>query len=261
MLLRKRPGVLIAAATIGIAIALQMYGSHWHLAGVSVRSPLGFLQDRIALTRDILPGRFAIAMWIAVAWLFAVALDQALRRTTGNWRVAAIVAAVVCLVAAAPREPGAGPRARRRSRRCSRPRCATRSRRDATVMLAPMAAVGFNVAQLWQIKAKMRFRQVGGYALHTIGPDGAPSYYPYPKTLTRLFMIKYATGQPYEQAGDAPPSSRRPGVSCVRPARRSSWWRRRPRAPAATSGSPTTSSAARPTASWAASRIWDLASG
>ena len=29
--LAKRPGVLIAAGTIVVAIALQMYGSHWHV--------------------------------------------------------------------------------------------------------------------------------------------------------------------------------------------------------------------------------------
>jgi hypothetical protein len=198
VLLRKRPGVLIAAATIGIAIALQMHGTHWHAGGTSIRSPLGFLQDRVALTRDILPGRFAIAMWIAVAWLFAVALDQVLRRATGKWRVTAVVAAVACLVALLPanQEPVRAPE--------PIPPLFTTSLRDtipqgSTVMLAPMAAVGYNAAQLWQIKAKMRFRQVGGYALHAIGRDASPSYYPYPKTLTRLFMIKYATGQPYRE--------------------------------------------------------------
>ena len=66
-------------------------------------------------------------------------------------------------------------------------------------MLAPMATVGYNVAQLWQVEAGMRFRQVGGYALHAVGPDGRPSYYPYPETLRRLFMINFFTGRPYDR--------------------------------------------------------------
>ena len=45
-------------------------------------------------------------------------------------------------------------------------------------MLAPMAGVGNNTAQLWQIEAGMRFRQVGGYALHAIGAGGAPVVLP-----------------------------------------------------------------------------------
>jgi hypothetical protein len=192
----RRRGVLIAAAIVTVAVALQLYGSHWHLGGIEVRSPLGFLQDRVALTRDILPGRFAIAMWIAIVWLFAVALDQAMKRAHGTWRAVSVVVAVACLIPLIPsnQEPTNAPD--------PIPTLFTTSLREtipkgATVMIAPMATVGDNAAQLWQIKAKMRFRQVGGYALHTIEPNGSPSYYPYPKMLRRLFMINFFTGEPY----------------------------------------------------------------
>ena len=194
----RRPGVRIAAVTVVVAASLQIYGTHWSIAGLRVRSPRTLLQDAIALTRDILPGRFAIAMWIAIAWLFAVALDTAMKRAGGNWRSVVVVVAVVCLVPLlpAPQEPVTAPG--------PVPKLFTTSLREtipagATVMLAPMATVGYNAAQLWQIESGMRFRQVGGYALHAVGPDGQPSYYPYPKTLRRLFMINVFTGRPYDR--------------------------------------------------------------
>ena len=203
VVLVRRSGVLIAATAVIVAIALQMYGSHWHLGGLKVRSPLGFLQDRIALTRDILPGRFAIAMWIAIAWLFAAALDFAMKRAHGNWRTVSVVVAVACLIPLIPAKqeptnaPGPVPALFATSLRNTIPK-------GATVMLAPMASVGYNAAEWWQIKAKMRFKQVGGYALHAFGPKGSPSYYPYPKMLRRLFMINFFTGQPF--AGKVTPA-------------------------------------------------------
>ena len=40
-------------------------------------------------------------------------------------------------------------------------------------MLAPMATSGNNAAQLWQVRANMRFKQIGGYMLHAVrGDDG-----------------------------------------------------------------------------------------
>ena len=194
----RHRGVLIAAGIVIVAAAFQIYGSHWHLGGVSVRSPLGLLQDGVALTRHILPGRFAIAMWLAIVWLFAVGLDEALTRTHGRRHTVAVVAAVACLIPLlpAPQDQVRAPD--------PIPKLFTTSLRDtipvgATVMIAPMATVGYNAAQLWQIRSGMRFRQVGGYALHAFGPHGRPSYYPYPKTLRRLFMISYLSNRPYER--------------------------------------------------------------
>ena len=198
VLLVRRPGVLIAAGTIVVTAALQIYGTHWNIAGLRVRSPQSLLQDTIALTQHILPGRFAIAMWLAIAWLFAVALDTAMKRAHGNWQAGVVVVAVACLIPLLPanqapvRAPDPVPALFATSLRNTIPN-------GATVMLAPMATVGDNAPQWWQIEAKMRFRQVGGYTLHTFGPDGKPSYYPYPKMLRRLFMINFYTGRPYER--------------------------------------------------------------
>ena len=216
IVLFPRRGVITAAVIIVVSVAFQMYGSHWHLAGFSMRSPLGFVQDHLALTHDILPGRFAIAMWIAIAWLFAVALDTALERVHGNWRVLAVAAAVACLVPLlpSPQQPMTSlepvPALFSTSLRNTIPK-------GAIVVIAPMASVGDSSTELWQIKAKLRFRQVGGYALHAVGPDGAPSYYPYPAELTRLFRINYATGQPFR--GKLTPAKREAARKELRNAR------------------------------------------
>ena len=95
---------------------------------------------------------------------------QALRRRIGTRRTVAIAVAVACLIPLVPAPQERVVRARSRSRRCSRPHCANTIPNGATVMLAPMATVGYNAAQYWQIEANMRFRQVGGYTLHAVGP-------------------------------------------------------------------------------------------
>ena len=56
-------------------------------------------------------------------------------------------------------------------------------------MIAPMATVTHSVAELWQIKSGMRFRQLGGYMLHPT--DGEPSFCPTVQTLTSLFGLDW----------------------------------------------------------------------
>ena len=49
------------------------------------------------MTRNILPGRFAILMWLAIAWLLAVALDTAMTCIPRRWTIAAPAVAIVCV--------------------------------------------------------------------------------------------------------------------------------------------------------------------
>src|SRR4029077_10684683 len=67
----------------------------------------------------------------------------------------------------------------------------------SVVMIAPMATVADNSAELWQVKAGMRFRQLGGYMLHAVGSDGTPSYFPGATALTMLFGIDLTSKRPY----------------------------------------------------------------
>ena len=201
VILFRRPGVLIAAAAIVVSAAFQTRESRWHLAGHSITAPFRLLQDHVKITQDILPGRFAVLMWLAIAWLLAVALDAAMTRVreTRLSRCTAILpvfaAAVGLMLLVAGHEPTTNhlttvPPLFETSLRKTIPN-------GSTVMLAPMATVGDDAAQLWQVEAGMRFRQLGGYMLHPIGRSGVPTFFPPADTLTRLFGINRQTGRPY----------------------------------------------------------------
>jgi len=188
VVLFRRPGVVIATAVALTAAAFQMYGTRWHFGGFSVPAPLAVLQDHVAITRDILPGRFAVLMWLAIAWLVAVGLDTAMRHVARRLRWLPVLVAAVSLV---PLLPGPAPPA---TALRPTPRFFTTSLKNAipagsTVMIAPMATVTQSVAELWQIKSGMRFRQLGGYMLHPT--DGGPSFCPTVQTLTSLFGLDW----------------------------------------------------------------------
>jgi hypothetical protein len=205
----RRRGVIVAAVVGVVAVALQMYGTRWHFAGHSVRAPLAILQDHVKLTQDILPGRFAILMWLAIAWILAVAVDAAVSyvsaRWPARWTIVPPIVAIACLLPLLP-----GPQSPT-THLATTPRLFTSTsmlRRTipagATVLIAPVATVANAAAELWQVEADMRFRQLGGYMLHAVGTDGTPSYYPAARTLTILFGINRTTQQPY--AGNPTPA-------------------------------------------------------
>jgi hypothetical protein len=184
----RRRGVLIAAGIAVIGIVLQLFGARRHIGGFSFPAPLALLQDHVAITRNILPGRFAIVMWLPLAWLIAVAVDEARRRLRGRWTLVPIAAAAACLL---PLLPSAQGPALAQSRT---PEFFATSLRDvvprgSTVMIAPMATVRNSAAELWQIKSGMRFRQLGGYMLRVTGTNNGPSFSPPSRVLTILFGI------------------------------------------------------------------------
>ena len=193
VLLVRRPGVVAAALAVLVSAALQMRVSNWHVGGRSVPAPFRLLRAAVAVTRNIEPSRFATVMWLAIAWLFAVAVDAAVTKVRATnqhprWALLPFVAAALVLLPLVPGRVTPVPRVVRT------PSLFTTSLRaiipkGSTVMIAPMATVGDNAAQFWQVKAGMRFRQIGGYMLHGVGPSGAPSYYPSAQMLTTLFRI------------------------------------------------------------------------
>lgn len=206
IVLFRHRGVIVAALAIIVSADFQMYASKWHIAGHSVTAPFRIMQNHVALTRNILPGRFAIVMWLAIAWLLAVAIDAVIARlrTTrlrGRWPV--VIPAAVAGLVLVPLLPG--PQAPT-TRLIVTPPLFTTSLvkvipKGATVMLAPMATSGNNAAQLWQVRANMRFKQVGGYMLHSV-KGGIGSYLPAEEALTALFRIDLATGLAFK--GEVP---------------------------------------------------------
>jgi hypothetical protein len=193
----RRRGVLVAAAAIVVAADFQMYRTRWHFVGNSFPTPLNFLQTHVEVTSHILPPRFALVMWLAIAWLLAVAVDSAITRMPNRRASVPIVIAALCLV---PLLPGPAESA---AHLAPTPALFDAANRGAIpegsiVMIAPMATVANNSAELWQVNANMRFRQVGGHALHAVGPDGAPSYFPAATALTMLFGIDITSNRAYK---------------------------------------------------------------
>jgi hypothetical protein len=202
---RRRVGVVVAALALVVAVDFQMYASQWHVLGVTVTAPFRFLQDHIEVARNILPGRFALVMWMAIAWIVAVALDEAVTRARAShldrrWALAPVAIVLLTLLPLTP-----GPESPTTPLAVT-PKLFTTSLlaktipKGATVMIAPMATVGNNAPELWQVRADMRFRQIGGYMLHAVGPKRTASYLPEATTLTTLFRIDLATGLAYKGA-------------------------------------------------------------
>jgi hypothetical protein len=184
----RRRGVVIAASIAAIGIVLQLFGPRRHIGGFSFPAPLALLQNHVALTRNILPGRFGIVMWLALAWLIAVAVDEARRRMRGRWTLVPIAAAAACLLPLLPSAQGPAlaqsptPALFATSLRNVIPR-------GSTLMVAPMANVRNSAAELSQIKSGMRFRQLGGYMLRVNGTDNGPAFSPSSRVLTLLFAV------------------------------------------------------------------------
>jgi hypothetical protein len=210
----RRRGVLIAAVVAVLAAALQMYGTRWQIGSWSLPAPLDLLQTHVRVTDDILPGRFGILMWLAIAWLFAVALDAILTRAPNWWRgAAAVLVGAACLVPLVPASEGPA------SALTATPPLFTTSLRTtipqgSTVMIAPMAEVGDSAAEMWQVASDMRFRQLGGYMLHPVGANGTPSYDPGARALTELFGIQLKTDLPF--GGPLTPALRRAALAELR---------------------------------------------
>jgi hypothetical protein len=196
VVLIRRPGVVVAAVVIVASIILQMFGTRWHVLGFSVPSPLHVLQDHLSVAANIGPGRFAIVMWLAIAWIVAAAIDEATRRFHLR---SALVPAIVALVVLLPLLPGPLPPIHRA---ISAPPFFTSNAvrmipSGSVVMLAPMANVADDSAEFWQSDAGMRFRQIGGYAIHVHGANGASSYWPDASELNTLFGNELGSRLPY----------------------------------------------------------------
>jgi hypothetical protein len=203
LFLRRKPGIVIGALAVIASVAFQMYGARWHFAGQSISAPLRLLQNHLPVIGSVIPGRFAIVMWLAIAWLVAVAIDEARTRLANRWQMLPVIVAAVCVVPLLPASPSAighvpvVPIFFKTSLRDSIPK-------GAIVMVAPMATVGDDAAEFWQETADMRFRQLGGYALHPIGPRQTATYYPAAKNLTKLFSIGLQSDRAY--AGPVTPA-------------------------------------------------------
>jgi hypothetical protein len=196
LLCRRRRGVGIAVTALVAGVVLSMHRAIWKVAGIDVPLPTHVLQAHVALTQNIVTPRFMLLGWLAIAWLLAVFVDRAATRVfAGSARIPLALAAA-CLV---PLLPGPLPSA---SAVAATPTFFTSARRRAiqagsVVMVAPLAVVGDDAAQLWQIDSGMRFRQLGGYAVRAAPHGGHATFRPDPRALGTLFTIDPHSSQPY----------------------------------------------------------------
>jgi hypothetical protein len=188
---RRRP-VLIAFAIALVSLTVQL-GWPDRIPGILDVPPLRVLQDHIRVMALLVPVRFAIIMWTAIAFIVADLLDRLRSWRSRDRRVAM---GLVCL-GLLPLLPGSVPFVAPVQ---PAPAFFTSSAIDAIpqgalVMLAPMATVWDTAPMLWQIDAGMRFRQIGGYMQHSL-PGGGIDGDPYTPALSLLFGID-RQGRPY----------------------------------------------------------------
>jgi hypothetical protein len=202
-LVRTNKAVLVAAI-VGVAtFVLSLGGRLRDPGGAGHHGPLlpwGYLEDHLHFLQDVLPVRFAIDVWLAVALIAATALDSGLRRFKG-WAIVAIVfVAVICLIPLLPSPKTVEDVS-------PTPSFFTSSDihlvpRNSIALVAPIPNVYDDEAMLWQVQSGMWFAQVGGYVFYPVGSDHRVSHYGGPPVLDRLLSVD-ASGSVFHGAVSA----------------------------------------------------------
>jgi hypothetical protein len=178
---RRNRFVLVAAAT-GLVVAALSYGGHAHIRGHVIGGvPLPWLPfEKLPLLQDLLPVRFWIVVYLAIAVVVATAVNLL---TDSPRRAQLAVGALLVLTAATffpalpwfAADPTVPP---------FFTHDAARITSASTVLLAPLPYDLQSDAELWQAWAGTRFKIVGGY-IH--GPE-----YEHPRTLPTLGGAMYS---------------------------------------------------------------------
>ncbi|PZS20020.1 MAG: hypothetical protein DLM57_02570 [Pseudonocardiales bacterium] len=183
--LRRRRGVLVAVA-LAVVFGVLSFGAALRSPQARGQAlPWAWAQHGLPLADNVLPNRLGLIVWLAIAWLIAVALDEWWGASSGPRVRTAVCAAVA--VSLVPLLPTAVPTTG--TRVSDAPSFFTTAAvnaipPDSTTLLVPVP--GFfsdSRALLWQAAARYRFAQVGcGYALPR-GPSHHVDYHPDAKVL------------------------------------------------------------------------------
>lgn len=163
------------ATVVGAIMFVVSLGPHLHIGGASTGWPLPWLPfTGVPLLEHVVPGRFTVFLWLAVAVFVAVAVDEALRPP--RWRAGARLATIaVALATILPAPMTFSTTAvpaffARWDQEGMRP--------DATVMVAPFFRDGAGAdPMLWAAVAGDAIRMPEAYA-YVPGTDGTASYGP-----------------------------------------------------------------------------------
>ena len=171
------------AGLVGLVMLVLSLGPTLHVGGAATGIPLPWLPfSKLPLLEHALPGRMVVYMWLAVAVLVGIAIDEALERPDGPAlpRLAVLAVALVVAVPAPLKtwSTEVPPFFARWSEQGIAP--------DDIVLMAPFFRDGGGAAPMvWAAAAGDEVRMYEAYAYVPL-PDGKPSFGPASNQLTDL---------------------------------------------------------------------------
>lgn len=196
--IRQWDDLRIRVASITGALLLVLSLGPWlHVGKEALHVPLPWLAfGKLPLLKHVLPGRFTLFAWLAVAVIVAIVIGRATRlapRTAAQWLLAVVAALVLILPAPLERMPASTPP-------YFREWASHHIGPDETVLVAPYSVDGALTApMLWAAEADYGLRMSEAYA-YMPWPDGVTASGPPP---TRLSSIMRTI-----QSGKASPPAR-----------------------------------------------------
>jgi hypothetical protein len=167
---RQWDDLRVRVASITGALLLMLSLGPWlHIGKEASRVPLPWLPfGKLPLLEHLLPDRFTLFVWLAVAVIVAIVIGQAARlapRLAAQWLVAVLAALVLVLPAPLERQPFYTPA-------FFRTWASHNIGSDETVLVAPYFVNGGQVApMLWAAEADYGLRMAEAYA-YMPRPDG-----------------------------------------------------------------------------------------
>jgi hypothetical protein len=180
------PALLVASALFVLSLGGHNRGGpHPYKAWM----PWQLVEHHLSLLQNLLPIRIALFIWLLVAFVVAVALDEIGRLPLRRW-IKLLAAGAVCLCLLPLLPAGVA----RVGRVPSVPSFFTTSdvnmlSQGENVLLVPDPLNVYNSGFLWQLAAGMRFEQVGALAIRPVGPRRLAGWGSNSTTLTNMFSI------------------------------------------------------------------------
>ena len=183
--------VRTASIVAGVALILS-FGPHLHIGGQSTGWPLPWWPvAKLPLAQNILPARLSLYMWLGIAVLVAVAVDNAVLAMTWRRTAGALAAVAVSLAAIVPAGLG--------SWRADTPTFFQDWSKQgipdsAVVLIAPFFRDGAGAApMLWTAAAGAGVRMPEAYA-YIPDANGSPMYGPPANSLSQIMEQIQDTG-------------------------------------------------------------------
>ncbi len=172
IVLRRRFDMWLALLS-AVGLTVLSLGSQLRLGTDLVGPPLpGWVLTKLPVVRNILPVRFSMASWLAVAFLVALILDAALHWFAQRRQVLPAVGSVAVLACLVPLIPSPLPSGNHTDVPAYFTGAAIKSLKPGTaVLVLPFAQSSRARPLLWMAESGTRLKLIGGAAKHP-GPGG-----------------------------------------------------------------------------------------